>query len=79
MASDNETTEVQDLIESVRDASPAARDAIMRAHLEKHSSGNLPLMLGEFWPPEMQSEVDAAISAARAIMPPFKVGEYGGY
>jgi hypothetical protein len=29
----------------------------------------------EFWSPEMQSEADEAINAARAIMPPFKVGE----
>jgi hypothetical protein len=34
-----------------------------------------PRVRDEFWSPEMQSEADAAINAARAIMPPFKVGE----
>ncbi|MBB2158300.1 hypothetical protein HLH33_18725 [Gluconacetobacter diazotrophicus] len=67
--------ETQALIEILRDASPAARDAIVPAHLEKHTSVNLPLLWDEFWSSEMRSEADAAIKEARAIIPPFKVGE----
>lgn len=67
--------ETQVLIEILRDARPAARGAIVLAHLEKHTSVNLPLLWDEFWSSEMRSEADAAIKEARAIIPPFKVGE----
>ena len=66
--------DTQALIEILRDASPAARDAIVRARLERHTSVNLPLLWNEFWASEMRSEADAAIKEARAIIPPVKVG-----
>lgn len=62
--------ETQALIGILRDARPAARDAIVLAHLEKHSSVNLPLLWDEFWSSGMRSEADAAIKEARAIIPP---------
>ena len=67
--------ETQALIEILRDASPAARDAIVLTHLEKHRSVNLPLLWDEFWSSEMRSEADAAIKEVRAIIPPSKVCE----
>lgn len=66
--------ETQALIGILRDARPAARDAIVLVHLDKYRSVNLPLLWDEFWSSEMRSEADAAIKEARAIIPPFKVG-----
>lgn len=53
--------ETQALIERLRDACPAARDAIMWVHLERHTSVDLPLLWDEFWASKTRSAAHVAI------------------